>query len=142
MNLSDYKQNILKEFRTKYIKGHGPISNGDNYPQEAESWIEAEQEDFENWLWSILQSYGEEVAKQTREEVIEEIQKHVHEQAIESQTDVNIEFDLYLDQLRSTQPKEEGNIQQLPDTFVKGRHTGSTIAVKTFSIKLTDKDKR
>lgn len=49
-------EEALQRFRKEMVKGHGPISCGDNYPQEAESWIEAGPEMMEEFIYSILQT--------------------------------------------------------------------------------------
>jgi len=59
------KQEAIKEFRELYVRGRGPISCGDNYPQEAESWVEAWPEEMEDWICGLID--------QTTKRVVEEI---------------------------------------------------------------------
>ncbi len=45
----------IKEFRKKFVKGTLPMQTpGGGDPQDAEEWIEADIEEFEEWLWVAL----------------------------------------------------------------------------------------
>lgn len=61
----------LKEFRKRFIRGVGPMQTpGGGDPQDAEAWIEADIEEFEDWLVEALESVKRETLEEVEKKVI------------------------------------------------------------------------
>lgn len=64
--MTNFKKTMIERFREKFVRGHGPIANAHFDVQEAESWIEADPEMMEDFLYDMLDSFVEEKVKALR----------------------------------------------------------------------------
>lgn len=52
--LPEAEMSWREELLRRFVRSHGPISNGANDVQEAESWIEANPEELEEFIYSAI----------------------------------------------------------------------------------------
>ena len=70
--MNNILENWEAAFRKRFVKGIPPLSNTHNDMSEAESWVEADPEELEGFIFLLLQAQREQQAQLTRRETLEE----------------------------------------------------------------------
>ncbi len=63
-------EELVREFEKRYVRGHAPISNSHHDVIEAESWIEADVEDFTDWFKHALTRLAEKTREEGKEDAL------------------------------------------------------------------------